>query len=142
MTSLTGIPQHAIPGTAEPGWPEVCAALQDLLPVCGTDDGTIDLQRLKSRVYRLRAGENGRARSFVLKRYDPWLARRNELVLSRWLPALRLGERSPRLLAACVPCRRAFISARTASCTRCGFTSAPKTDASSETSFAALPPRS
>jgi len=100
VTSLTGIPQHAIPGTAEPGWPEVCAALQDLLPVCGTDDGTIDLQRLKSRVYRLRAGENGRARSFVLKRYDPWLARRNELVLSRWLPALGLGERSPRLLAA------------------------------------------
>src|SRR5207245_644610 len=55
VTSLTGIPQHAIPGTAEPGWPELCAALQDLLPVCGTDDGTIDLQRLKSRVYRLRA---------------------------------------------------------------------------------------
>src|SRR5439155_405772 len=36
---------------------------------------------------------------FVLKRFDPWLARRNELVLRRWLPALGLEERAPRLLA-------------------------------------------
>jgi thiamine kinase-like enzyme len=38
--------------------------------------------------------------SFVLKRYDPWLARRNELVVRHWLPALGLAERCPRLLAA------------------------------------------
>src|SRR6185503_11281008 len=38
---------------------------------------------------------------------------------------------SPRLFADCVPARRAFISARTASWTRCGFTSDPKTPSSS-----------
>src|SRR5207249_9442845 len=53
----------------------------------------------KARVYRLSIGTNGRARSVVLKRFDPWLARRNELVARRWLPALGLGDRCPRLLA-------------------------------------------
>ena len=47
----------------------------------------------------------------------------------------RPPETSPRLFAARVPWRRAFISARTASCTRCGLISAPKTASSSETSF-------
>src|SRR5207249_3069453 len=42
---------------------------------------------------------NRRARSVVLKRFDPWLARRNELVARRWLPAIGLGDRCPRLLA-------------------------------------------
>ena len=45
----------------------------------------------------------------------------------------------PRLLAARVPWRRAFSSARTASCTTCGLISAPKTASSSETSFFAPP---
>ena len=38
-----------------------------------------------------------------------------------------------------VPARAAFSSARTASCTRCGFSSAAKTASSSETSFFAPP---
>src|SRR5690349_9591241 len=46
----------------------------------------------------------------------------------------------PRLFAARVPWRRAFSSARTASCTTCGLISAAKTASSSETSFFA-PPR-
>src|SRR5262245_50854838 len=46
---------------------------------------------------------------------------------------------SPRDLAPRVPARSAFSSARTASCTRCCLISAPKTDSSSSTSFAALP---
>src|SRR6185437_11159186 len=37
---------------------------------------------------------------------------------------------NPRLFADCVPARRSFSSARTASCTRCGFTSEPKTTSS------------
>src|SRR5215471_15875285 len=45
----------------------------------------------------------------------------------------------PRDLAARVPARSAFNSARTASCTRCGFTSAAKTDSSSSTSRVDLP---
>src|SRR5262249_58078985 len=47
--------------------------------------------------------------------------------------------RSARPLARRVPARRAFSSARTASWTRCGLSSTPKTDASSETSLACLP---
>ena len=51
----------------------------------------------------------------------------------------RPPETSPRLFVANVPARCAFCSARTASWTRCGFTSTAKIAASSETSFA-LPP--
>src|SRR5207249_3412065 len=92
-------PRHSIPGTAEPGWTELCDVLEDVLADNGANGGPIELERLKSRVYRLGVGADGRAHSFVLKRFDPWLARRNELVLRRWLPALGLEERAPRLLA-------------------------------------------
>ena len=50
----------------------------------------------------------------------------------------RPPETSPRLFAARVPARCAFSSARTASCTRCGFTSTAKTASSSVTCF--VPP--
>jgi thiamine kinase-like enzyme len=92
--------RHSIPGTAEPGWSELCDVLEDVLYNAGGPGGPIEVERLKSRVYRLRVGSDGTARSLVLKRYDPWLARRNELVVQRWLPALGLGGRCPRLLAA------------------------------------------
>jgi len=90
--------RHTIPGT-EPGWLELCDVLRDVLPTTGASENGIGLERLKSRVYRLRVGSDDGARSFVLKRYDPWLARRNELVVERWLPALGLDGRCPRLLA-------------------------------------------
>src|SRR5207245_5339835 len=92
-------PRHSIPGTAEPGWTELCDVLEDVLADNGANGGPIELERLKSRVYRLGVGADGRSHSFVLKRFDPWLARRNELVLRRWLPALGLEDRAPRLLA-------------------------------------------
>ena len=94
--------RNLVPGTAEPGWRELCDALADVLDGSSADGRPIELDRLKSRVYRLRAGENGTTRSLVVKRYDPWLARRNELVLRRWLPALDLSDRAPRLLATAV----------------------------------------
>jgi len=97
VSDITTSRRTTIPGTAEPGWSEVCEALERLLALNG--DATVDLERLKSRVYRLHAGTNGERQSFVLKRYDPWLARRNELVLRRWLPALGLADRVPRLVA-------------------------------------------
>jgi hypothetical protein len=56
-------------------------------------------QRMKSGVYRLRCTMNGTARSFVGKRLDPNIARRNELVARRWLPAVGLGDSGPPLLA-------------------------------------------
>ncbi|HEV2669972.1 MAG TPA: aminoglycoside phosphotransferase family protein [Gemmatimonadales bacterium] len=99
MIDLIETRRPAIPSTTEPGWSELCAVLEDVLPSTAADDGAIELEQLKTRVYRLRIGSNGTARSFVLKRYDPWLARRNELVVQCWLPALGLADRSPRLLA-------------------------------------------
>src|SRR5207249_2815085 len=81
--------------TAEPGWTELCDVLEDVLADNGANGGPIELERLKSRVYGLGVGADGRAHSFVLKRFDPWLARRNELVLRGWLAALGLEERAP-----------------------------------------------
>jgi hypothetical protein len=85
--------------TAEPGAAELSAALGDSLLRGNSDDGAVSFQKLKSRVYRLSVGvDSPRARrSFVLKRFDPWLARRNELVARRWLPALGLADRCPQL---------------------------------------------
>jgi len=99
MIDLHATRRYSIPDTAEPGWPELCDVLDDVLPQAAPCDEPVELERLKSRVYRLQAGSNGRVHSFVLKRFDPWLARRNELVLRRWLPALGLAEHAPRLLA-------------------------------------------
>src|SRR4051794_7525144 len=51
----------------------------------------------------------------------------------------RPPETSPRDFAPRVPARSALSSARTASCTRCGLTSAPKTASSSSKSCDLLP---
>src|SRR5437667_246692 len=91
MIDLHATRRYSIPDTAEPGWPELCDVLDDVLPRAAPCDEPVELERLKSRVYRLQAGSNGRVHSFVLKRFDPWLARRNELVLRRWLPACSPG---------------------------------------------------
>src|SRR5207249_3386150 len=61
------------------------------------------------RVFRLRVRSDGRACSLVLKRFDPWLARRNELVVRRWLPAIGLGDRCPKLLATAADRRGAWV---------------------------------
>src|SRR2546425_12610981 len=54
-----------------------------------------------ARVFRLRFGVNGDGvRSLVVKRLEPGIAQRNELVISRWLPAIGLGDNGPILLAA------------------------------------------
>src|SRR5579864_4976230 len=69
-------------------------------------------------------------------RIVPWRAR----PVPFWRHGLaRPPETSPRLLVAKVPARRAFNSARTASCTRCGLTSAAYTASSSVISFDFLP---
>jgi hypothetical protein len=62
---------------------------------------TVDVheERMKSGVYRLRCTFDGSTRSFVGKRLDPDIARRNELVARRWLPAAGLGDAGPPLLA-------------------------------------------
>jgi thiamine kinase-like enzyme len=91
-----------VTSTAEPGGAELASVLEETLVdrgVAGDQFNNVAIERLKSRVYRLRVEANGRSTSLVLKRYDPWLARRNELVVRRWLPALGMSDRSPQLLA-------------------------------------------
>jgi hypothetical protein len=56
-------------------------------------------RKVKSGVYRLWSTIDGTTRSFVGKRLDPDIARRNELVARRWLPAVGLDEVGPPLLA-------------------------------------------
>jgi hypothetical protein len=55
--------------------------------------------KVKSDVYRLYCTVDGATWSFVGKRLDPDIARRNELVARRWLPAVGLDEVGPPLLA-------------------------------------------
>jgi len=51
------------------------------------------------RVFRLRFGfDGGGVRSLVVKRLEPAIAQRNELVVRRWLPIAGLGESGPKLV--------------------------------------------
>jgi hypothetical protein len=59
----------------------------------------VDQAKMKSGVYRLRCAVGETTRSFVAKRHDPDIGRRNELVARRWLPAVGLGASGPPLLA-------------------------------------------
>src|SRR5947207_1883558 len=82
----------------EPGAAEVCDLVRRILD----DDAAsapLDLERLKTGVYRLRIGD-GPVRSLILKCLKPALAQTDRLVVERWLPALGLADRSPRILAA------------------------------------------
>ena len=102
--------RRALGAMAEPGAAELAHALAEaLLDRDAGEDGPAELERVKAHVYRLRIGSNGRARSVVLKCFDPWLARRNELVARRWLPAIGLGDRCPRLLATAADRRGACV---------------------------------
>jgi hypothetical protein len=89
--------RRALEATGEPGSTELCEVLEHLL-----DDvepaGRVRLRRLKARVYRVENGSSGG--SVVIKRLEPAGAQRERLAVERWLPALGLGDRCARLLAA------------------------------------------
>src|ERR1043166_9955814 len=80
----------ALASEAEPGAAELCEGLGDVLRA-PNGDGPVAVDRLRSRVYRLRLGSNGRSHSFMLRLYDPWLAWRNQLVVRPRLPPPGLG---------------------------------------------------
>jgi len=94
VTAIDAALRSAVPETAG-----LYEALSGALRDAGVADEPVEIVRLKKHVYRVRAGSNGGASSFVLKSYDPWLARRNELVVQRWLPALGLQDACAHLLA-------------------------------------------
>src|SRR5204863_2983962 len=79
--------------TKHPGLAELRWLLVHLL---GGPDATgrlVEQSSLKTpeRVYRVRFAQNGSVRSWVVKRLEPGLGKRNELVATRWLPAVGLG---------------------------------------------------
>lgn len=86
-------------GTGRGGRPP--AGLEDLVREVAPAPGPVELrvERITARVCRLRCTVAGTARSFVGKRLDPDVARRNELVARRWLPAAGLRDAGPPLLA-------------------------------------------
>jgi aminoglycoside phosphotransferase (APT) family kinase protein len=84
----------------EPGAAEVCELLWRMLgggARRSTSDQSMHLERLKREVYRLRVG-GAPGHTLVLKRLSPSVAQTDRLVAVRWLPAIGLGDRCPRLL--------------------------------------------
>src|SRR3989442_361910 len=89
---------HLLEEWREPGVTEVCELLHGMLAGAAGSDEAIHVEQLKKAVYRLRIG-SGPSRALVLKRHAPAIAQTDRLVVERWLPALGLVDRCPRLLA-------------------------------------------
>ncbi len=91
--------EDLLAGSGQPGLAELRSVLQDLL---GEATGRLldehNLQARTNRVYRLRLALDGSVRSLVVKRLGPGIALRNELVATRWLPAVGLRANGPTLL--------------------------------------------
>jgi len=87
--------------TEQPGLDELRVLLDELLGGPGRTGHWLDQTRLKprsERVYRLRFVIDDQLRSVVVKRLRPEIARRNELVAQRWLPAIGLSGRGAPVL--------------------------------------------
>jgi len=77
------------------GVAELIGVLAGLPGVPGSAGQLLPPERLPSRhprVFRLRFSSDGWTRSLIVKRLEPGTARRDALVVSRWLPAIGLGE--------------------------------------------------
>src|SRR2546428_13484081 len=86
----------------QPGEAELCALLREMLGNDVSAERAIHFERLKQEVYRLQIGGDP-GQTLVLKRLKPAVAQTDRLVAERWLPALGLGDRCPRLLGAAAP---------------------------------------
>jgi hypothetical protein len=92
--------ETVLEGTGQPGVAELRGLLQELLGGRAASGRFLD-QTLKSkalRVFHLRFAINNQIRSVFVKRLKPEIARRNELVINRWLPAIGLNDSGPPLL--------------------------------------------
>jgi hypothetical protein len=88
-------------GSGLPGVTELRELLEEMLGGGKAAGRLVEQQMLQqkgSRVFRLRFDLDGQPRSVVIKRLKPEIARRNELVANRWLPALALKDRGAPLL--------------------------------------------
>src|SRR5437016_5785746 len=103
-TSVTGDLrelERALEQWQEPGAANLCELLERMVGdgIGAGSERTMQLERLKQAVYRLRIG-SAPSRTLVLKRHPPAVAQADRLLVERWLPALGLGDGCPRLLAA------------------------------------------
>jgi thiamine kinase-like enzyme len=108
---IAGIEQM-LANSGQPGLDELRHLLGELLGSPGGVDRFIDQQLLQprgERVLRLRFGSNGSTRSVIIKRLKPVIARLNEMVVKRWLPAISLDHAGPPLLGS--------VTARSGECT-------------------------
>ena len=99
-------------GSGQPGIAELRGRLQELLGGRDSSGRFMEQQTLKPggrRVFRLRFAMEGRTRSMIVKRLRPGIARRNELVSKRWLPAIGLGNAGPRVLESIAECSAACV---------------------------------
>ena len=88
----------ALAGSGEPGLPELRQTLDEALGGSFAASALLQEERLKSRVYRLTFAVPQGVLSVIVKRLSPAQAVRDELVATRWLPAVGLGGNGPGLL--------------------------------------------
>ena len=84
--------------SGQPSLTEIRNLLQALLGGHDTTGRLINQQRLNSRVYRLHFEISSQVRRLVVKRLAPGIAHRNQLVATRWLQAVGLGQNGPPLV--------------------------------------------
>ncbi len=94
---ITGLEELAL-DDARPGLPELRQLLREIMGGAAARGHVGRPERLTAAVYRLRFEAEGVARSLVVKRLAPEIAKRNGLVATRWLHAAGLGRAAPCLL--------------------------------------------
>jgi hypothetical protein len=80
---------------AEPALDELCLTLRE---VAGTGSRLLTVNRLGSGVYRIVMATRGPRLSVIAKLLKPPVAHRNQLALTKWLPAAGLEHAAPRLI--------------------------------------------
>jgi hypothetical protein len=83
--------------SGQPELVELRDALRELLGGPAAKGRLIGLHRLAPGVYRVRLEADGRVDSLIVKRLEARIAQRSQLVTSRWLPAVGLGQAGPPL---------------------------------------------
>lgn len=91
--------ENALLDSRQPGLTELRRVLLEVLDGSRAAGRLVSEQNLKGcKVYRLAFEVAGQPRTLVVKRLDPTVARRNQLVATRWLPAADMSQTCPVLL--------------------------------------------
>jgi len=85
-------------GEPQPGQAELQRLLESLFDGLDEDAELIEHQPINTSVHRLCFDIGGQVRSVVVKRLEPHVAWRNQVVVTRWLPSVGLEGLAPVLL--------------------------------------------